>query len=109
MKKKYTIATAAALAVGLMAAPAAANANSSPATAYQAAAESQTSANTTRGDVQPNFLGAAVNGARALYAGFKAGTAPRQVSQYAAYGSFLASVPSPSGGSNIDLNQAFDR
>ncbi|MBG6181397.1 hypothetical protein IWX62_002612 [Arthrobacter sp. CAN_A1] len=97
------------VAVGALAAgPAAANAvtNSGPESAvYVAAASGGTS---TAVGVSPNVPAAAINAGRALYAGFKAGTSPREVGRVLGWGSFLASSPVENPKS-FNQDQAFDR
>ncbi|MFJ7751720.1 hypothetical protein ACIQXM_17410 [Arthrobacter sp. NPDC097144] len=98
-----------AVAIGALAAgPAAANAvtHSSPDSQIYATAAPATAA--APDAAQPHIFGAAVNVGRAMYSGFKAGTAPREVGRVLGWGSFLASSPVEDTKS-FNQDQAFDR
>ncbi len=112
--KKLRMGIVAVSAVGALAVgPAAANAVSSTSvtsTVYASAATSASPASAAA--VEPQVFRAAARAAtnygRAAYAGFKAGTSPREVGRVLGWGSFMSSAPVEDAKS-FNQDQAFDR
>lgn len=107
--KKFTLGIVAVAAIGaLSVGPAAASdlTDTTPSSsAYTVAATTESS---VASQAEPSAIRGLANVARAGWAGFKAGTSPREVGRMAGWGSFLASTPADDSKS-FNQDEAFNR